>query len=180
MGLTRHPSAGKSGENRWQPTPQVVHEKPNYLLVDGMTVLQELMAPLEFVRNTRSDTKDSLPMYLAEQLTSTNITAQLMTATPGDWSATTAVTTLNEAGTLTILLAAQVITSGLVVYMYSEETHVVLLAFGRVPDLGSKAALTMGTSECRHKVMLKPIYEEIGQTKQLLYSPGINKLDMTL
>ena len=48
---------------------------------------------------------------------------------------------------------------------YSQGTDVLLLALNRVPELGSKVALIMGSGECRHKVMLKTIYEKLGPEK---------------
>jgi len=45
------------------------------------------------------------------------------------------------------------------------DTDVLLLALRRVPELGSKVALIMGSGERHHKVMLKPIYEKLGPEK---------------
>jgi len=60
-----------------------------------------------------------------------------------------------------ILHAAEVARSGFVVHIYSQDTDVLLLALRRVPELGSKAALIMGSGEHHHKVMLKT---HVGET----------------
>jgi len=64
-----------------------------------------------------------------------------------------------------ILHAAEVARSGFVVHIYSQDTDVLLLALRTVPELGSKAALIIGSGERCHKVMLKPIYEKFGPEK---------------
>jgi len=64
-----------------------------------------------------------------------------------------------------ILHAAEVARSGFVVHIYSQDTDVLLLALRTVPELGSKAALIIGSGQRRHKIMLKPIYEKLGPEK---------------
>jgi len=44
-----------------------------------------------------------------------------------------------------ILHAAEVARSGFVVHIYSQDTDMLLLALRRVPELGRKAALIIGT-----------------------------------
>jgi len=51
--------------------------------------------------------------------------------------------------------------------LYSQDTDVLLMALRRVQDLGSKAALIMGSGQRRHKLMLKPIYETLGPEKSV-------------
>ena len=134
--------------------------------VDGSTRIRDKGTFL-----SSSDTKDSLTIYLAEQLINTSTTENLMTATHKrvmtnfECLVTTGVSTQEEADTLMILHAAEVAKSGLVVHIYSQDTDVLLLALRRLPALSDKAALIMGTSEHRRKVMLRPIYDELGQEK---------------
>jgi len=88
---------------------------------------------------TSTDTKDSLTLYLAEQLIGTSTSAKLMTATRQSVTTnfecltTTGVSPQEEADTLMILHAAEVARSGFVVHIYSQDTDVLLLALCRVP-----------------------------------------------
>ena len=134
-------------------------------IVDSSTRIREKRTFL-----ASNDTKDSLTLYLAEQLIGTSTSAKLMAATRQSVTnfeclTTTGVSTEEEADTLMILHAAEVARSGFVVHIYSQETDMLLLALRRVPELGSKVALIMGSGERRHKVMLKPIYEKLGPEK---------------
>ncbi len=64
-----------------------------------------------------------------------------------------------------ILHAVEAARAGSIVHIYSQDTDVLLLALRRVPLLGEKAALLMGTSDRRRLVLLKPIYDSLGEEK---------------
>jgi len=116
-------------------------------------------------------TKDSLTLYLAQQLINQSSIQKLVTVTRSsvmknsDVYVSTGVSTQEEADTIMVLHAVEVAGSGLDVHIYSQDTDVLLLALRRVPLLGKQPALIMGTSENRRKVWLKPIYDALGADK---------------
>jgi hypothetical protein len=118
-----------------------------------------------------NDTKDSLTLYLAQQLINESTAENLVTVTRrnvmtnSESHVSTGVSTQEEADTLMILHAVEVAGKGLDVHIYSQDTDVLLLALRRVPKLGTKPAVIMGTREHRRKVMLKPIYDKLGPDK---------------
>lgn len=75
------------------------------------------------------------------------------------------VSTQEEADTLLILHAMDSHRAGFTVHIYSQDTYVLLLALRRVPELGSKAAMLMGTHEKRRLIKLQPIYNALGPEK---------------
>jgi len=118
-----------------------------------------------------NDTKDSLTLYLAQKLIDMSTAGNLVTVTcsgvvtNSDCPVSTGVSTHEEADTLMILHAVEVAETGLGVHLYCQNTAVLLLALRRVPQLGIEPAVIMGTRERRHKVMLKPIYDQLGPDK---------------
>ena len=116
-------------------------------------------------------TKDSLTLYLAQQLIDNSKITNLMTATrrsvmtkyechdlPG-------VSTQEEADTLMIFHAVQVARTGYGVHIYSQDTDVLLLALRRVPLLGVNPVLLMGTGANRRNVYVKAIFNKLGAIK---------------
>lgn len=118
-----------------------------------------------------NETKDSLTLYLAQQLIEKSSTANLMTATRQsvmtnfECSEIPAVSTQEEADTLMLLHAVQVASTGHNVHIYSQDTDVLLLALRRVPLLGLNPVMVMGTGQNRRKVYLRPIFEKLGEKK---------------
>jgi len=118
-----------------------------------------------------NNTKDSLTMYLAQQLIDTSTVSRVVTVTcrgvmtNSNCSVSTGVSTQEEADTLMILHAVEVAKTGLRIHLYSQDTDVLILALRRVPQLGIEPALIMGTKERRHKVLLQPIYDKLGPNK---------------
>jgi len=116
-------------------------------------------------------TKDSLTLYLAQQLINQSSIENLVTVTRSsvmknsEVHVRTGVSTQEEADTIMVLHAVEVAIAGLDVHIYSQDTDVLLLALRRVPLLGTKPAMIMGTSEHRRKVMMKPIYDALGADK---------------
>lgn len=115
-------------------------------------------------------TKGNLTLYLAKKLIDHAkehiITAThdgLMSNRAGD--ITPGVSSQEEADTLMILHAVEAAREGSTVHIYSQDTDVLLLALRHVPLLGEKAALLMGTSYRRRLVLLKPIYDSLGEEK---------------
>jgi len=92
-------------------------------IVDSLTRIRDKCTSL-----ASNDTKNSLTLYLAEQLIGTSTSAKLMTATRQSVTTnfecltTTGVSTQEEADTLMILHAAEVARSGFVVHIYSQDT----------------------------------------------------------
>ena len=118
-----------------------------------------------------NETKDSLTLYLAHQLSVNNTTTWcVMTATSMSvrtnyaCDVMTGVSTQEEADTLRLMMYAwhRVASTGLWVHIYSQDTYVLLLVLRQVPLLGRNCTLFMATSECRCKVMLQPIYCQLG------------------
>ena len=64
-----------------------------------------------------------------------------------------------------ILHAVEVAKTGFIVHLYSPDTDVLLLALRRVPQLSTNPAVIMGTGERRHRVMLRPMYDQLGADK---------------
>ena len=64
-----------------------------------------------------------------------------------------------------ILHAVNAAEKGFTVHIYSQDTDVLLLALRRVPQLKNGAALIMGKSDNRQKVLLQPIYDKLGSEK---------------
>ena len=97
-------------------------------------------------------TKDSLTLYLAQQLINQSSIQKLVTVTRSsvmknsDVYVSTGVSTQEEADTIMVLHAVEVARSRLDVHIYSQDTDVLLLTLRRVPILGKQAALIMGTS----------------------------------
>ncbi|CAM1307414.1 Uncharacterised protein r2_g1730 [Pycnogonum litorale] len=116
-------------------------------------------------------TKDSLTLYIAQQLINQSSIENLVTVTRSsvmknsEVHVCTGVSTQEEADTIMLLHAVEVAIAGLDVHIYSQDTDVLLLALRRVPLLGTKPSMIMGTSEHRRKVMLKPIYDALGADK---------------
>ena len=75
------------------------------------------------------------------------------------------VSSQEEADTLMILHASEAAKTGCTVHIYSQDTDVLILAIRRVPELGKKAALVMGTGDRRRVVMLEPIFNALGSEK---------------
>ena len=75
------------------------------------------------------------------------------------------VSTQEEANTLMILHAVEAARAGSIVHIYSQDTDVFLLVLRRVPLLGEKAALLMGTGDRYRLVLLKLIYDSLGEEK---------------
>ena len=118
-----------------------------------------------------NDTKDSLTLYLAQKLIDRSTTEKLVTVTSSDVMTNsdchvcTRVSTHEEADTLMILHAVEVAKTGFIVHLYSADTDVLLLALRRVSQLGTDPAVIMGTGERRHRVMLRPMYDQLGADK---------------
>ena len=79
----------------------------------------------------------------------------------------TDVSSQEEADTLMILHAVQAAKAGFAVHIYSQDTDVLLLALRRVPLLGDKAAMVMGTGDRRRLVTLQPLYNALGARKAM-------------
>ena len=75
------------------------------------------------------------------------------------------ISTQEEANTLMILHAVEAARAGSIVHIYSQDTDVFLFVLRRVPLLGEKAALLMGTGDQRRLVLLRPIYDSLGEEK---------------
>jgi hypothetical protein len=94
-----------------------------------------------------NSTKDSLSLYLAQQLID-NSTVNVVMATRKrvmvncDCNVATGVSTQEEADTLMILHAVEVADSGGSVHLYIQDTAVLLLALRRVSQLGRNSALS--------------------------------------
>ena len=118
-----------------------------------------------------NSTKDSLTMYLAQQLIDGSTLNNLVTVTcrgvmtNSNCSVMTGVSTQEEADTLMIMHAVEVAKTGLRIHIYSQDTDVLLLALRRVQQLGTEPAIIMGTKERRRKVHLQPIYDKLGPDK---------------
>lgn len=118
-----------------------------------------------------NETKDSLTLYLAQQLINQSTTKNLVTVTRSsimtnsECHVSTGVSTHEEADTLMILHAVEVAGTGFEVHIYSQDTDVLLLALRRVPMLGTRPAMIMGTGERRRIIQLKPIYDKLGSDK---------------
>ena len=115
-------------------------------------------------------TKDSLILYLAQKLVDKSqvfiITAthkSVMSNRAGD--IIPGVSSQEEADTLMILHAVEAAKAGYTIHIYSQDTDVLLAALRRVPLLGEKAAMVMGTSDRCRLVMLQPIYNALGENK---------------
>jgi hypothetical protein len=124
-------------------------------------------------RNTflgSNTTKDSLTLYLAQKLID-NAQVDIITATHKDVMSnrsgdiTPGVSSQEEADTLMIFHAVEAAKAGYIIHIYSQDTDVLLAALRRVPLLGEDAAMVMGTSDKRRLVMLKPIYNALGENK---------------
>ena len=61
--------------------------------------------------------------------------------------------------------AVDVVSNGMNVHIYSQDTDVQFLALRRTPHIGDRSAATIGTSEIRRKVSLQPIYDKLGTEK---------------
>ena len=114
-------------------------------------------------------TKDSLTLYLAQQLVDTSTVVSMMIATRESVMTNyesrliMEASSHEEADTVIIMYAVDAVDAadaGFRVHIYSQDTYDLLLALRRVSQLGSNAAMIMGTGERRHKVMLQPIYNE--------------------
>lgn len=118
-----------------------------------------------------NSTKDSLTIYLAQQLLGSTKIKNLLTATRMsvmtnyESTSTPGTSTQEEADTLMILHAVSASAEGYKIHIYSQDTDVLLLALRRVPQLGEGATMIMGTGEHRKEVLLKPIYDQLGQEK---------------
>lgn len=118
-----------------------------------------------------NSTKASLTVYLAQKLIVSSNIEKLMTATHAsvqtnfEVDSTQDASSQEEADTLMILHAVSASAAGYEVHIYSQDTDVLLLALRRAPQLGKGAAMIMGTGERRQKVMLEPIYDQLGPEK---------------
>ena len=114
-------------------------------------------------------TKDSLTLYLARKLVS-HAQLSIIAATRENVLSNMsgyipAPSSQEEADTLMILYAVEAAKSGYTIHIYSQDTDVLLLALRRVPLLGDKAAMVMGTRDQRRLVLLGPIYNALGAEK---------------
>lgn len=115
-------------------------------------------------------TKDSLTLYLAQQLIDKS-TMNTVTVTHKsvmanyDCQVATGLSTQEEADTLMILHAVEVAASGAKVHVNTQDTDVLLLALCRVPQLGRNSAPIMGTGDRQRTVRLQPVYDALGSTK---------------
>ena len=126
------------------------------------------------IKNVKSfgstTTKANLTLFLARKLID-NAKVHVITATHQRvmsnraGNITPGVSTQEEADTLMILHAVEAAKAGSIVHIYSQDTDVLLLALRRVPLLGEQAALLMGTGDRRRLVLLKPIYDSLGEQK---------------
>jgi len=66
-----------------------------------------------------------------------------------------------------ILHAVEAAKAGFAVHIYSHDTDVLLLALWRVPLLGDKTAMVMGTGDRRRLVTLQPIYDALAARKAM-------------
>ena len=82
-----------------------------------------------------NDTKNSLTLYMAQKLIDRSTAENVVTVTCSD------------------------------LHLYSPDTDVLLLALRRVPQLGTNPAVIMGTGERRQRVMLRPMYDQLGADK---------------
>ena len=147
---TRERRRGKSKGNR------------SYIVEDGTSIRDKAT----FL--STNNTKDSLTLYIAQQLIDQSNADNLVTVTcmnvmtnAGSHVAT-GVSSQEEADTIMVLHAVEVAANGFDVHIYTQDTNVLLLALRRVPKLGTNPAIIMGTGDRRRNVMLKPIYDKLG------------------
>ena len=77
----------------------------------------------------------------------------------------TGVSEHEEADMLIILHSAEISASGKNVHIMTQDTDIMILSLRRLPVLGPKVVLLMGTGDCRRKVLLKPIYDSLGPSR---------------
>ena len=104
-----------------------------------------------------TSTKDSLTIYLSDQLTRYS-TTNVMTTKRKDVMANNKIQTMTgsstqeKADTLMIFHAVEAARNGLNVHIYSQDTNVLLLAVRRTSLLGIHSALIIASSERRQKI----------------------------
>ena len=109
-----------------------------FYIVEDLTCIKDKVTFL-----ASNDTKDSLTLYLAQQLINQSTAENLVTVTcinvmtNSKSHVSTGVSTHEEADTLMILHAVEVAEKELDVQIYSQDTDVLLLALYRVPKLCS-------------------------------------------
>ena len=119
---------------------------------------------------SNNGTKDSLTIYLAEKALQINIPMVTVTrlhvhCNQGTFQPTTGVSSHEEADTVMILHASELGAAGKAVHLMTQDTDALVLALRRLPFLGPKPSLIMGTGERRRQVLLKPIYDQLGASK---------------
>ena len=124
----------------------------------------------KFMFLASNTTKDSLTLYLAQQLIDKS-TMNMVTVTCKnvmvnyDCLVSTGVSTQEEVDTFMIIHAVEVAAAGAIAHIYTQDTDVLLLALSRMPQLGRNSALIMGTGDRRRTVQLQPIYDALGPSK---------------
>ena len=70
-----------------------------------------------------------------------------------------------EADTLMMLHAAEICATGKSVHIMMQDTDVLVLTLRRLPTLGPRTTMLMGTGDKRRKVLLQHIYDSLGPEK---------------
>lgn len=126
-------------------------------------------------------TKDRLTVYLADKLLQTSkniivtVTRESVKSINTDVNPRTPVSTQEEADTLMILHAVEIVQTGFSVDFYTQDTDWLLLLLRRHNLIGDNPRILTGPKECRRWILITNIYNAIGE-KRAKALPGMHAL----